>query len=76
MADCGASVFGGSAVNRGRIFETGFCEKGSFDRPDITESIADLTDRLIAFRAARTIVNQGSDVSAGQREQASCPAVR
>lgn len=44
--------------------------------PDISKAIAELTDRLIAFRAVRTIVNQGSDISAGQREEASCPAVR
>ncbi|MDE5446709.1 hypothetical protein GWG65_36200 [Bradyrhizobium sp. CSA207] len=43
--------------------------------PDISEAIAELTDRLIAFRAVRTIINQGSDISAGQRKEAPCPAV-
>lgn len=62
MVDCGANFFGGSAVKRGRILGTGFCEKGSFDMPDISKAIAELTDRLIAFRAVRTIVNQGSDI--------------
>lgn len=75
-ADCGANFFGDRAVKRGRILGTGFCEKGSFDMPDVSEAIAELTDRLIAFRAVRTIVNQGSDISAGQRKDASCPAVR
>ncbi|MCK1462997.1 MULTISPECIES: hypothetical protein [unclassified Bradyrhizobium] len=74
--DCGANFFGGRAVKRGRILGTGFCEKGSFDMPDISEAIAELTDRLIAFRAVRTIVSRGSDISVGQRKEASCPAVR
>lgn len=44
--------------------------------PDISEALAELTDRLIAFRAVRTIVNQGSEISAGQGNEAPCPAVR
>lgn len=43
MVDCGANFFGGSAVKRGRILGTGFCEKGSFDMPDISKAIAELT---------------------------------
>ena len=70
-----SKLLSGRAVKLGRILGTGFCKKGR-STCQISARRVELTGRLIAFRAVRTIVNQGSDISAGQREEASCPAVR